>query len=266
MRAHRVCEERRRHHIEQLARHSQCIIHCYSRLAGNKIKSSTRAGKHHDHYFTLHVVFCLRSCRRRRRSKITRHTTGVLFHEKRNKNIYKVRAGWEFPFGIDDWRYFSIKRAAVVTARWILTWPRIGFYFLRDAPEKKSIAVVRWMNICGGRTRVLSIDWLDCSTSQSLPQLFLYSALSKYKYNYGRASSPACVFIGIYIYFGVMTLRGKSRFEINTHTRNMIYWRLGMCFGWHRALWEKNHSQTERLTNLLVIHSNDFSDHSIFKA
>jgi hypothetical protein len=77
-------------HIEPARRHGQCIIHCYSRLAGNKIKSSTRAGKHHDHYFTLLVVFCLRSCRRRRhrRSKITRHAAGVLFHEKRNKNVH----------------------------------------------------------------------------------------------------------------------------------------------------------------------------------
>jgi hypothetical protein len=111
-------------HIEPARRHGQCIIHCYSRLAGNKIKSSTQAGKHHDHYFTLLVVFCLRSCRRHRRRDQKLHATRPVcfFTRKETKMHIQSACCGEFLFENGDairnmYRYISIKRAAAVTAR-----------------------------------------------------------------------------------------------------------------------------------------------------
>jgi hypothetical protein len=82
--------------------------------------------------------------------------------EKKQKCTYKVRAAESFYLGTATlfviYRYISIKRAAAVTARWILTWPHWDLFSERRCEGKSWCG--EWIFVAGALECWVLIDWI----------------------------------------------------------------------------------------------------------
>lgn len=112
--------------------------------------------------------------------------------------------------------YISIKRAAAVTARWILTWLHLGFIFWeRRAQRGKELWCGEWIFAAGSLECWVLIDWIVPPLNHSRSSFCIQPFRNINTIMVVHHHRCVCLSLNIYL-----RLRGKSRFEINTHTQH----------------------------------------------